>query len=113
MALSKAAGAALDLDSRPCYNPVVTREELLKDALNLPPEQRARLARDIISSLDGASNEGTQRAWVNEIERRVREVRACAAEAAATASRRRDGTVELSDWPDVRRRIEERLSSGK
>ena len=77
----------------------MTNKEVHDQALALPPEERARLAQDIIVSLDGAADEGAAEAWVREIERRVREVK--------------DGTVRLIDWKDSRTRILKRLSVGK
>ena len=43
-------------------------------ALKLPPEQRARLAELLISSLDQASDPGSERLWVQEAERRLEEL---------------------------------------
>lgn len=79
------------------YNRGVTKKELRDRALELPPEERARLAHEIISSLDGPSDDDASAAWVSEIERRVREVR--------------DGAVRLVDWKDARARILKRLAS--
>lgn len=70
---------------------------LREEALLLPVEERARLARDLIDSLDGPSDDGAQRAWLVEIERRLQEVQA--------------GAVKLLDWEEVRDRIEARLRS--
>lgn len=75
----------------------MTKKELRDRALELPPDERARLAHDIISSLDGPSDQDASAAWVSEIERRVQEVR--------------DGSVKLVSWKDVRARILKRLSS--
>lgn len=44
------------------------------DALSLPTEERARLAHDLIASLDDAQDPGAAEAWVAELERRAREV---------------------------------------
>lgn len=77
----------------------MTKKEVFDQALALPPDERARLAHDIIVSLDGPSDEGAPEAWVREIERRVREVK--------------DGSVNLVDWKDTRARILKRLASGK
>jgi putative addiction module component (TIGR02574 family) len=76
----------------------VTKKEVFDQALALPPDERARLAHDILASLDGPADEGTSEAWVREIERRVREVK--------------EGSVELIDWKDTRARILKRLSFG-
>lgn len=77
----------------------VTNKEVHDQALSLPPDERARLAHEIIASLDGPAEGGAAEAWVREIERRVREVK--------------DGSVKLIDWKDTRTRILKRLSAGK
>jgi len=77
----------------------VTNKEIFDGALALPPEERARLAHDIIASLDSPADDGAAEAWILEIERRVREVR--------------DGAVTLVDWKDTRARILMRLSTGR
>jgi putative addiction module component (TIGR02574 family) len=77
----------------------VTKKELHDQALALPPEERARLAHDIIASLDGPSDNGAAEAWVREIESRVAEVK--------------KGSVKLIDWKDTRARILNRLIAGK
>lgn len=47
-------------------------DTIRSEALALPLPERARLAREIIESLDGgASDPGVEQAWVEEIERRV------------------------------------------
>lgn len=78
------------------YNPAVTTKELRDQALALPPEERARLARDIMTSLDGPSEKNAAQAWVHEIERRAQEVRT--------------GAVKLAEWKDVRKRVLDRLT---
>ena len=77
----------------------VTKKEVFDQALALPLDERARLAHEIIASLDGPAQDGAAEAWVREIERRVREVK--------------DGSVKLVDWKDTRTRILKRLSAGK
>jgi hypothetical protein len=46
--------------------------KLLDDALQLPEEERADLAYEIIASLDGESDADVERAWAEEIESRAR-----------------------------------------
>ena len=70
---------------------------LREDALRLPGDERARLARELIESLEGPPDEEVQRLWLAEIERRVQEVQA--------------GTVSLLEWDEIRGRIEARLRS--
>ena len=43
-------------------------------ALKLPPEQRARLAERLISSLDQASDPESEQLWLEEAERRLEEL---------------------------------------
>jgi len=59
-------------------NPRPTREQLEVEARKLPREERALLAEALISSLE--RNSETQRAWHQEIERRVAELDAGAVE---------------------------------
>ncbi len=49
-------------------------QELLKDAMRLPDEQRAALAAALIESLDHDVDEDAETAWSVEIARRLREV---------------------------------------
>lgn len=48
----------------------------LKDLLDLPAEERARLALELLKSLDGDADPGAAAAWDAEIERRAGEVEA-------------------------------------
>ncbi len=78
---------------------VVTKKEVFERAPALPADERAKLAHEILASLDGPADEGAAEAWVREIERRVREVK--------------NGSVKLVDWKDTRARILKRLSAKK
>ena len=51
--------------------------EIEKDALRLSPEDRARLAVRLLSSLEGAteSPEEIEKVWIKEAERRFQELR--------------------------------------
>lgn len=49
-------------------------KQLLTDALALPADERALLARELIESLDEATDPDAASSWVAEIERRSREV---------------------------------------
>lgn len=46
---------------------------LLDTALKLPREDRAKLASELIASLDGEPDAGVEAAWDAEVESRVRE----------------------------------------
>ncbi|MCC6193349.1 MAG: addiction module protein [Burkholderiales bacterium] len=48
--------------------------DILADILRLPPDERARLARELIHSLDGQPDTDAAQAWHTEIERRGAEV---------------------------------------
>ena len=48
--------------------------DILADILRLPAEERARLARELIRSLDGEPDADAAQAWDAEIERRGAEV---------------------------------------
>ena len=70
-------------------------EELRDAALTLPSQERARLARDLLCSLDGPADPDADDAWITEIEKRARELA--------------DGSVEPVDWDAARERIANRL----
>jgi putative addiction module component (TIGR02574 family) len=65
--------------------------ELLKEALKLPPEARAALAGSLLDSLDHEVDEEVEAAWHAEIDRRLRNIDL--------------GKVKLVPWSEARRRI--------
>ncbi len=67
---------------------------LLKEALKLPPEARAALAGSLLDSLDQEVDEGAEVAWHAEIDRRLRELDT--------------GKVKTVPWAEARRRIASR-----
>ena len=73
----------------------MSMDTLLQDALGLPTEERAKLARDLLRSLDGPADQDAGKAWLAEIERRACELD--------------DGSVEPVDWESARERIAKRL----
>jgi putative addiction module component (TIGR02574 family) len=50
-------------------------QEVTNRALNLPPEERAELAHELIVSLDDVIDKEVETAWDAEIERRVKEIK--------------------------------------
>ena len=51
------------------------KHQALQDAaLNLPPDERASLARKLLLSLDAPSDEELAETWLSEAERRAREL---------------------------------------
>lgn len=73
----------------------LTTERIFEDVLSLPQDQRAELAARLLESLDREVDPDIEEAWATEIERR------CAAVDA--------GATTLSEWHDVRQRIEKEL----
>lgn len=73
-------------------------QELLREALSLPVEERADVAAELLASLDDVGGEDVARveaAWAAEIERRARRVMA--------------GESAGIPWEEVRRRAEAEL----
>ena len=76
-------------------------QELLRDALALPADERADVAAELLASLDEpAPTEATavEALWAREIERRARRVMA--------------GESAGEPWDDVRKRVVRRLAGG-
>ena len=65
--------------------------ELLAEALELPLDERAKMAAELLESLDAAETD-VEEAWAREIERRVGAARA--------------GELESTDWRTVLDRVE-------
>jgi putative addiction module component (TIGR02574 family) len=76
----------------------MSTDELLAEVLRLPRQERARLAQELLSSLEEPDDEEVAAAWANELERRSREVD--------------EGKVETVEWETVRtemlKEVEER-----
>lgn len=71
-------------------------EDILNSALELPKRERARIAHELIASLDGAPEQGAEAAWSQELRERARQAEA--------------GEVELDDWDDVQACARARLA---
>jgi putative addiction module component (TIGR02574 family) len=69
--------------------------QLLHEALELPPAERAALADSLLESLDADVDEGVEQAWRDEIERRIVSID--------------EGTAKLVPWEDVYARLRRRL----
>ncbi len=72
----------------------MSEKEILEAAMKLLPEERARIAHELLESLDGAFDKDVEKAWLEELKRRSQEIDA--------------GTADLEDWGDVRARMIER-----
>jgi len=74
-------------------------QELLREALTLPVEERADVAAELLASLDEAPAQDAaevEAAWAREIERRARRVMS--------------GESSGEPWEDVRARVIQRLT---
>lgn len=49
-------------------------ESLEREALRLPPEERARLAQELLESLESLSEPELERLWLDEAERRAAQI---------------------------------------
>lgn len=72
------------------YTPVMSTEELLAQVLRLSRPERARLAEEVLSSLEEPEDQ-VAAAWATELERRAREIA--------------DGRVQPVDWNTARAEI--------
>jgi Putative addiction module component len=72
-----------------------TADEVLKDALQLSDGERARVAAELLASLEPDSETRDGDAWIAEVERRAREAIS--------------GLPGL-EWDEVRSRVEEHAS---
>jgi putative addiction module component (TIGR02574 family) len=68
----------------------MSTEEILAEVLRLPRNERARLAEEVLSSLE-EPEEKVVAAWAPELERRSREIS--------------EGLVQAVDWETARERI--------
>ncbi len=73
----------------------MSSKAVLAQALQLPPQDRADIAKCLIESLDGPPDEGVEESWITEVERRLQ------------ASD--EGRASVEPWEDVRARIAARL----
>jgi putative addiction module component (TIGR02574 family) len=77
----------------------MSRNAVLAQALQLPPAERADVAKLLIASLDDPADEGVEAAWLAEVERRLQDVDG--------------GTAKFEPWEVVRARIAERLRANR
>jgi len=66
-------------------------DELLRSALQLPPEARAALAGSLLHSLDTPVDADAEAAWSKEIARRIGQLD--------------DGSAKPMSWEEARRKI--------
>ena len=73
----------------------MSTEELLAQVLRLPRQERARVAEELLSSLEEPDDEEVAAAWAPELDRRSREVA--------------EGKVQTVAWSTARAQILEEL----
>lgn len=73
----------------------MSTDELLAQVLRLPRIERAKLAAEVLTSLEDVDDEEVVAAWASELERRSREVE--------------DGVVATVDWETTRTEIAKEL----
>jgi putative addiction module component (TIGR02574 family) len=76
-----------------------SRNAVLAEALQLPPEERADVAKRLIASLDEPVDEDVEAAWLAEVERRLQDVD--------------HGTAKIEPWDAVRERLARRLRTNR
>lgn len=74
----------------------MSSDEILPAALALSAKERAKLAREILESLQNPDADADT-AWIEEIDRRAQQVE--------------NGTAQLVDWDVARAQIAERLKA--
>ncbi len=74
-------------------------QQVLREALALPPKARADIAGTLLRSLDERDDSGVDAAWAAEVEDRLGEIES--------------GQAKLIPWHRVRRRLESRVSRGR
>jgi putative addiction module component (TIGR02574 family) len=73
--------------------------DLLQKALSLSEEEKAALADSLLASLDGTVDGGTERAWEEEVARRMEDIDS--------------GKVKMIPWREVREKLSSTLKHGK
>lgn len=73
----------------------MSTEELLAQVLQLPRQDRARVAEELLSSLEEADDEEVARTWAPELERRSRDVV--------------EGNVQTVEWGSARAELKNEL----
>lgn len=74
-------------------------EKILAEALQLSEEDRERVARELVISLDVGQDDDVEAAWAREIDARVRGIV--------------DGSVEMVDGEEAERMLRARLARAR
>ena len=74
-------------------------KDVLEAALQLDPAERARIAHELLYSLDGGANGGLDAEWLDELERRAKDIDG--------------GHVSFVSWTEARAEIEDNLDRSR
>lgn len=74
-------------------------KDIFEAALELEPAERARLAQELLDSLDGGDNGGLDAQWLEELERRAQAID--------------EGKEQFVSWSEARQEIEDGLHRGR
>jgi len=74
-------------------------KDILEAAMELEPAERAKIAQELLDSIDGGANGGLDAEWIGELERRAREVD--------------EGRARFVSWPEARQDIEDSLQRSR
>ena len=94
--LARARQTDPSLSGPKCYTDVMSTDELLAEALRLTRVDRARVAEELLSSLEESDDE-VATAWATELERRSRDVA--------------EGRVQTISWETARTEILKELET--
>jgi putative addiction module component (TIGR02574 family) len=73
-------------------------KEILNAAIKLPEKERLQIVEELLASLDPVADDAVDAAWVEEVEKRSREIK--------------EGTVRPLPWEDVRSAARKRVRGG-
>ena len=74
-------------------------KEIIDAALKLDPADRVKVAHELLESVDAGSNGGLDAEWIQELERRAKDIE--------------EGRGDFLSWPETRREIESSLRRGR
>jgi putative addiction module component (TIGR02574 family) len=74
-------------------------KDILEAAMELEPAERAKIAQELLDSIDGGANGGLDAEWIGELERRARDID--------------EGRAQFVSWPEARQEIEDSLQRSR
>jgi len=74
-------------------------KDIIEAAMELEPAERAKVAQELLDSIDGGANGGLDAEWIGELERRARDID--------------EGRAQFVSWPEARQEIEDSLQRSR